>query len=422
MKNMLRGIHLTFWSAVLACLLALGCAKSAEDLYKDGLVELEAGRIDIAQQRLEAAVEKDPSMTGAYKHLARIYEIQKMPDKVTETLEAWARQVPYRSEIRANLAQQYIRQGRMDEAAELYEELASSALNEKERKTYRRMLDGLKRSMDRREQAQGLTAQLAADPKNVTAALELGQLFFDSGQRLTISGQKNTGQEYLSRSMGLFEQVRAQSSRQLEQEPAAASAKINLASAYFGIAGHYLFTTEADKALEYLNKAREANPDEPKFYFVLSQLRSKEKDLDGAIEAVNRAIELAPDKALYLATLATYYQADGQMENSVETLRRADRITPDSGKYIFQIAVMKEKEDAPVAEIISLLEQAIEKEPENAQYRFSLAGFLGQEQKYEQSVAELQEVIRVGAGSRWENLARQMIEKTRKKMAAGSQQ
>ena len=145
---------------------------------------------------------------------------------------------------------------------------------------------------------------------------------------------------------------------------------------------------------------------------MLSQLYAKEKRLDDAISAVRQAIELNPNSAIYYDRLSQYLENQGQSEESIEALRQADRLSPNSGQYLFKLAFLGEQQGTERAAVMDLLRQAIKKEPNNPRYRFSLAGFLGKENRYEECLAELREVVRLGAGTQWEQMARRMIEKT----------
>jgi len=421
MKRLLHQGILRSTLLVLGALIAFGCAKSADDLYKDGLVELEKGNIEIARQRLEAALEQDPDLMSAYRHLARIYGLQNETDKLIQTLERWVEKQPFESTPRRQLAALYLQKSRFEEALKIYEDLAASAVNEQEKEAYQKWVGMLQRAQERQVEIKQLEAQLGQEPDNPGLNRELGALYFRVGQNFVVTGQKEPGKQLLQRSHTLLEQAKNLLETQIAEEREVASARIELASVYFELGQHALLPADAEQAIGLFEKAIAYRPDQPKYYFVLSQLHGNRKEYPQAIAAVKKAIRLDPETALYYEALSRYSLKAEDQKECEAALRQADQVSPNSGNYLFNLAVLYEKWGRDRSDTMQLLEKALEKEPENAQYRFSLAGFLGQEKRYKESLAELREVLRVGAGTRWESLAQQMIEKTETLMQSESE-
>lgn len=409
-----------------ACVLALtlliagvlGCSKSPQELYKDGLMELERKDLDAAQERFEAAVAADPTQVNAYKHLIRIYEMKKDTPKTIEALKQLIAQQPFNTEAQTQLAGIYLREGRFEEGHAIYQDLASSAVNPQEKARFERILEVLQVARERQERIAELKKQLGEDPENAAISLELGGLYFKVGQNLALAGQNDNGKDYLNQSRILLDRARERFEENLQASPASAEAKIGLASSYFELSQHYLFSTDAESAIGQLKKAVEIAPEISKYHFVLSQLYGAQKKNKEAIQSIRKAIALEPGMTLYHETLSRYLALEDDLEGSIEALKEADRAEPGTGKYLFQMAVLYEKNDRPRSQIIELLEQAVEREPNSPQYRFSLAGFLGQEKRYDESLAQLKEVVKLGRGSRWEQLAQQMLQRTEADKAA----
>lgn len=397
---------------------ALGCSKSPQELYKDGLMELERKNLDAAQERFEAAVAADPTQVNAYKHLIRIYEMKKDTPKTIEALKHLIEQQPFNNEAQTQLAGIYLREGRFEEGHAIYRDLASSAVNAQEKARFERLLEVLQVARERQERIGELKKQLGEDPENPAISLELGGLYFKVGQNLALAGQNDNGKDYLNQSRILLDRARERYEENLQASPESAEAKIGLASSYFELSQHYLFSTDAESAIGQLKKAIEIAPEISKYHFVLSQLYGAQKKNQEAIKSIRKAIELEPGMPLYQETLSRYLAAEDDLEGSLKALKEADRAEPGTGKYLFQMAVLYEKNNKPRPQIIELLEQAVEREPNSAQYRFSLAGFLGQEKRYDESLAQLKEVVKLGRGSRWEQLAQQMIQRTEADKAA----
>lgn len=419
MHNFLRwGGHLL----ILAVILTFGCAKSAQDLYKDGLAELEANNLDTAQERLEAAVLQDPTLVTAYRHLVRIYELKRQPDQVAKTLERWIEQEPFNNQARFELARQYLRQGEFDRSLKLYEELTRSAVNDQERRTYQRMLDLLVRAREREERIHQLKVELASNPDDPLVNHELGVIYFKVGQSFVVAGRSEMGRGFMEQSLTLIERAKLLLEKTLDAEPQAADARIELASVYYDLGQYHLFEGRTDEAVATFRQATELNPHDAKSYFVLSQIFNTQKDTKQAIAMIREAIERQPDSALYQEVLSGYYLALEDYVSSEAALQEADRLSPSSGKYLFNLAILYERQGKAHSEVIPLIEKAIAKEPGNPQYRFSLAGFLGQEGQFEESIAQLREVIRVGGGTEWEGMARQMITRTEQQRASRAEE
>ena len=401
----------------------LGCAKSAQDLYKDGLMELENGNITIAQERFEAAVEKDPSLIAAHRHLVKIYSYQKETEKLIVTLQKLVEQQPFNTEVSLQLASQYLQQGQFDQGLKIYENLAASAVNEKEKQAFQYQIQALKSAKDRQERIQVLTKQLSSDPNNPIINMDLGDLYFKMGQNLSLAGKTSLGDDFLEKSMNLLDNAQKRLEERLAEKPEASDAKIALASVYFEIGQHYLFNRKADEAIEFFQKALQYHPSVAKYYFVLSQLHFTQKQYPEAIQAVQKAIELEPDSVLYYENLARYCAANKDFEGCIAALEEANNLSPESGKYLFQMAVLYDQQKKGDKDtLIKLLKQAVSREPDEAQYRFSLAGFLGQEKQYEESLAELKQIINRNPGGPWAERSRQMIERTEKEMAQQSKE
>ena len=379
-----------------------GCAKSGQDLYKDGLMEFENGNITIAQERFEAAIEKDPGLVAAYRHLVKIYTYQNETEKLIATLKKLVEQQPFNTEVSLQLASQYLQQGQFDEGLKIYEDLAASAVNEKEKQAFQYQIEALKSAKDRQERIQLLTRQLSNDPNNPTINMDLGVLYFKMGQNLSIAGKTSLGNDFLEKSMNLLDNAKKRLEERLAKNPEVSDAKITLASVYFEIGQNYLFNRNAGEATEYFKKALEQHPTVAKYHFVLSQLYYTQKQFPEAIKAVQDALEQDPENVLYYENLGRYCAAQKDFEGCIAALEKANELSPETGKYLFQMAVLYDQQKkGSLDTLIDLLKQAVERDPKETQYRFSLAGFLGQQKRYDECLAELKQIISLDPNGTW---------------------
>jgi len=411
------------WALALGAMFALaGCAKSAQDLYKDGLLELEQGNLDLAQERFEAAIEQDPNLVGAYRNLSRIYEAKNQPEKAVPLLEKWVTLEPFNTVAHLRLARYYVRQGRFEQARVIYEDLAASATTPKERQSYQQALEVLVHAQEQQQRISELQAQLAERPNDPALSWELGSLYLKIGQSFIVAGRHEAGRSFVKQSRAFLEQTQRLLEQQLAAGAEAASANIYLASVCFDLGQHQLFESDPPGAMESIEKAISLNPDEAKFYFVLAQLQAKDNQVEQAIATLGKAIQRKPKVALYHDTLSGLLASQGRTAEAEASLREADRLSPRSGLYLFKLAQFQQEQDKPLAEVIALLRQAIEKEPGNPQYRFSLSGFLDQQGAREESIAQLREVIRISGGTPWETRARMMLEQMQRPPAEPPQE
>lgn len=90
----------------------------------------ERGKVDVAVERLEKRLQKDPNDRTALFVLCEIYaELKKDPKRSAELIERLARVAmkegkPLDVQMSAQLAQQYVKAGKLQEGAELYEKIA----------------------------------------------------------------------------------------------------------------------------------------------------------------------------------------------------------------------------------------------------------------------------------------------------------
>lgn len=400
----LRSIFKVIFTAGV-CAVILGCARSAEDLYKDALAELEDNRPDIALERLEAAIEKDPTFVDPYKYLVRIYLNRENLEDAERVIKLWLEQEPYNSSARYELSRIYVRQGEFKRALELYNELIANAANVKERSQFENMKGFLEEAVDRQKRIDQLKKGLAEAPEDPRVNYELGAVYFEVGRSFTVGGKQETGANFLVQSQNLLEKARSLLEPATGETLDLASERILLASTVFELGQHYLLQRNSERAQEFFARAAKLNPGEAKFHFVLAQLHAREERMKEAIEKAKETIALAPDVDAYHDFLSRFLLKN----EDAKGLRQMSERWPEKGHYLFSLAQLYNNQGKDMEEIVSLLDKAIEREPNSPRYRFSLAGFLGRQGKYDRSAEQLREVIRLGAGSQWEQLAHQML-------------
>ncbi|MDZ7719021.1 MAG: tetratricopeptide repeat protein [Balneolaceae bacterium] len=124
-----------------------------------------------------------------------------------------------------------------------------------------------------------------------------------------------------------------------------------------------------ETSLEHLQNAVVINPDSAMTYQVLSSTYYQLNQVDDAIQSYEKAMELldqpAPEDYEYLISL---YLFDNQYEKAIEFAQEGRDLYPDESMFVQFLAdayIQAGERDRA----ISLVEQLIEKDPENPQYR-----------------------------------------------------
>lgn len=169
--------------------------------------------------------------------------------------------------------------------------------------------------------------------------------------------------------------------KQIEQAPEDIRYMVFL-GALHNKAGQY------DKAIEILSKAAEISPNKQQIYFELASSHLNKKDYDKALSILKKTFELDPEyweaRKIY-ALSAIYADKDELAEDLMKDF--GGLIIADEG--ILRAFI----ERGDMIKVTAVWEKLVEREPNNAQYRVSLAaGYLqsGQRQK---AVEQLQKAI-----------------------------
>ncbi|MBN2730869.1 MAG: tetratricopeptide repeat protein [Balneolaceae bacterium] len=127
-----------------------------------------------------------------------------------------------------------------------------------------------------------------------------------------------------------------------------------------------------DLAVAHLNNATTIQPDSALSWEVLAQIHNMREDYEKAAEAQQKFIEVKanPEAQSYLL-LSQFYRLNEEPEKAAEVLENAREQYPDNIKIVEALAdaysQMGEAEKA-----IAIVEELVEKNPSNPQYRLSL--------------------------------------------------
>ena len=127
--------------------------------------------------------------------------------------------------------------------------------------------------------------------------------------------------------------------------------------------------TDLDKALQYLKKTTELNPEESVFYFPLGLAYKENSQFDQAVSCFQRVMNDIP---LALEELSDIYYNERDYPNAVKYLNLVLKRDPANLKALRNLAYVHETNDNP-DQAIATLEKAISAHPTNAEFYRSLS-------------------------------------------------
>ncbi|MBI4691968.1 MAG: O-antigen ligase family protein [Candidatus Terrybacteria bacterium] len=143
-----------------------------------------------------------------------------------------------------------------------------------------------------------------------------------------------------------------------------------------------------DKAVEILSKAAKLAPNKQMVHFELATSYLNKKDYEKTLDILKKAFELAPE---YLEARKIYAMA--------AIFAGQDKLAEDLMKDYGGLIVADERilrafiERGDIIKITAILEKFIEQEPNNAQYRVSLAAGYLQSSQRQKAIEQLQKAI-----------------------------
>ena len=259
-------------------------AKPYEDL---GFALLQQARPEAAVEVLQTATRLDPSLELAFLNLGKSLAMIGKGKEADEAFEKSFDLNPMRKKLA--LAAEHQKEGRYDEAAELYRDV------------------------------------LRHNPKNVDALRMLGILEF---------GQGNTDEaERLFR-------------RAVTVAPDFVNAIIDLGAALKE-------QSRIEEAIECYRQATKLEPRNVKAHYQLGQTLSPAALSEGAIESFQRVLELRPKHGGALLGLGHVLKTVGRQEEAIESYRKCIAAKPDRGEVYWSLANLKtyQLSDEDIAEM-----------------------------------------------------------------------
>ncbi|MBI3892097.1 MAG: tetratricopeptide repeat protein, partial [Candidatus Wallbacteria bacterium] len=170
-------------------------------------------------------------------------------------------------------------------------------------------------------------------------------------------------------------------------DPSNASAHNNLSFLYsqYGV--------NLKDALREAQIANQLHPNDPLLLDTLGWGFYKNGQLDKAIETLKQSLSLNKDVADTHFHLATVYYDQSDVENASREFRETLRLEPDNAFARNNLAYLFSEKDVRLEEALQLVEEALERQPDNAAFLDTKGWVFFKMKKYDKAVEFLQKAV-----------------------------
>lgn len=336
---------------------ALLSGENLEQLLGEGKALLEQGQLELAEQRLIAAIEADPTMAESYYILGQVYLKQYDLDKTRENfriaIDLDQRNQEYRDEF------------------ERVNTIASLMTDAK------RILDG------------GNSYAAIAKYENV-----MNEFPEFSAMTLYHMGVASLREDDISEAARYFREATDEDSSY--EKPS--KALKGIADKIYNEANQSIRRGDYEGAIENYKKVLELDPDYLRAYFQMGFISTKLGEYDKAIGYYEKAVMVEPSFSKGWFALALAHQRNGDYEKALESLDRATSADPTYAKAYAQKGIIYLKQaDYPSAE--AAYNKAIQADPTYSKPYEDLGKIFVARQDYNEAVNVLTTATALNAKS-----------------------
>jgi len=347
-----------------------GTKTAYQEKLQDAYNDFNADRYAKATSELQEVIKKEPDNLTAHNMLAAIYQKQGNVAGMVPELEAAARLDPKNANTQSNLGVAYLQTGSFDKAASVFK------------------------------------AAQARSPKDATVAYDLGLALLQTGKSDEAAAAFQAAIK-IKPSAVAYEQLGAaleQSGKHAEAAAAFDSAtslnpKDAQAVLFAGMMYHQ--TGHDDKAIPDLQKALALGvSDKFSAHMVLAEAYGHAGKTDEAIAEYKAASQAKPDDFGAAANLGVLSQNAGKKADAVASYRRALTLkapTPEAMAQVQDTLAGLLAQDGGADEAVTLLVQATQGDPKNAQYLGELGQVYEKQGKMDQAAAAYQKAVALDA-------------------------
>lgn len=183
----------------------------------------------------------------------------------------------------------------------------------------------------------------------------------------------------------------------------------------------YFQLGQFELAVQHFNQALSLYPDDFGLHLQLARSYRALNRADASIRKYQQASALGKDDFFAAYELATLYQSDNQLDAAYHSLLRAKKLNPqytDIPGSLFSLGFAF-KSQQQLKQAISAISQAVESEPDNAEYHYQLGLLYKDDTQYVRAVTSLRNAQRLGfsGGDLLFNLAYSLINLDQEKEA-----
>ena len=340
-----------------------GCGgKSKDELYAEGLKKVKEGNLNGAIVLFRSALEKDQNYLDARYQLGKAYLDAGKYDSAEKEFNKVLHANPSRKDITIDLAKVYNGTRKPDQAIRELQEYFKTNPETADSLETLAVAYALSNRMEEAEQI--LLKVLKLDPNRVTAKLELAGVY---------AGQKK------------IEQAKELLAGVIREKPGEARA-------YLMLAQIELSQGNKEKALKVYEELVKVDPKNPIPLYKIGLLLKEMGQTDKATAMADDLLKQFPKRGEGYRLKGLLYYQKGTYAEAITTLQKSIQLQPTVEGYYFlgmSMYMLKDYESA-----MSQFRVILDRSPDLVQVRLMVAMILLNQQRLDDSIAELQKIIK----------------------------
>jgi tetratricopeptide (TPR) repeat protein len=307
----------------------------AAALVAEGIAALERNDLAAAKASFERALEVDRNNIAAHSYLGALADREGQLEEAERHFAAVAIAAPLSPAARNNHGAILLRMGRIEKAAAQFEislrldrNQPSALVNLAQIRFASGTPEDLRRARELFESAWAISPDAEIARSLVITALRLNDTASAARYFRNYTAQLGTASDRAV-------------------EPPAARAALGAALLAAGL---------VSEAIEELNDASRAEPNNVQFILLLARALLARKDIPGAGRTLEAAVARGIQEGVIYAALADVYEQSGHIENAIPAMRLAIEREPRNEFYHFRYGMLLTDTQAPAAAVIRLQE------------------------------------------------------------------
>lgn len=316
----------------IAGLAACG-GKSKEELYAEGVKELNAGNANGAIVLLKNALDKDQNYFDARYQLAKAYLASGKYEQAEKELQKGLRQAPSRPEIRLDLAKLYNSINKPDMAITEAQEYLKVKPGSADALEALGIAHARKQSLAEAEKF--FRQALQAEPGRVSTKIELARLCLAVDreaegrallEEIFKTDPRNTTAYYLAAN---FEMSRGNRAKAMEYFQRIVEVDPSDANAMFRVGLMYIDANEIDKADRLADEILKKGPNLPDGHRLKGIVHYAKKNYDAAVAELQNSLKIAQNPGSYYYLGLSHYNRN-ELEQALSQFRKVLDLNPSN--------------------------------------------------------------------------------------------